>query len=104
MNNSWKHSVSLGVSHKTRESGMPDEPMWSGFFSPEQTLVRLGLTGSCRDVVDFGCGYGRKCCCAKRIASCRTVDGLASCTGTTIRPPRAGHRWTSVLAQNDSEF
>jgi len=32
--------------------------MWSGFFSPEQTLVKLGLTGSCRDVVDFGCGYG----------------------------------------------
>lgn len=43
---------------KTRESGMPDESMWSGFFSPEQTLVKLGLTGSCRDVVDFGCGYG----------------------------------------------
>jgi ubiquinone/menaquinone biosynthesis C-methylase UbiE len=32
--------------------------MWSGFFSPEQTLAKLGLTGSCRDVVDFGCGYG----------------------------------------------
>lgn len=43
---------------KTRESGMPDESMWAGFFSPEQTLVKLGLTGSCRDVVDFGCGYG----------------------------------------------
>jgi len=43
---------------KGRESGMPDEPIWSGFFSPEQTLVRLGLTGSCGDVVDFGCGYG----------------------------------------------
>ena len=39
---------------KTRESGMPDESMWAGFFSPEQTLVKLGLTGSCRDVVDFG--------------------------------------------------
>jgi ubiquinone/menaquinone biosynthesis C-methylase UbiE len=43
---------------KTRESSMPDESMWSGFFSPGQTLARLGLTGSCRDVVDFGCGYG----------------------------------------------
>ena len=43
---------------KTRESGMPDESMWSGFFSPAETLVKLGLTGSCRDVVDFGCGYG----------------------------------------------
>ena len=43
---------------KTRESGMPDESMWSGFFLPEQTLAKLGLTGSFRDVVDFGCGYG----------------------------------------------
>ncbi|MCC6680424.1 MAG: class I SAM-dependent methyltransferase [Phycisphaeraceae bacterium] len=43
---------------KTRESGMPDESMWSGFFQPQQTLVKLGLTESCRDVVDFGCGYG----------------------------------------------
>jgi ubiquinone/menaquinone biosynthesis C-methylase UbiE len=43
---------------KTRESGMPDEGMWSGFFSPAQTLVKLGLTASCRDAVDFGCGYG----------------------------------------------
>lgn len=43
---------------KTRESGMPDESMWSGFFSPAQTLTKLGLTGSCGDVVDFGCGYG----------------------------------------------
>jgi len=32
--------------------------MWSGFFSPEQTLMKLELTGSCGDVVDFGCGYG----------------------------------------------
>ena len=43
---------------KTRESGMPDEAMWSGFFSPAQMLVKLGLTSSCGDVVDFGCGYG----------------------------------------------
>ncbi len=32
--------------------------MWSGFFSPAETLAKLGLTGSCRDVVDLGCGYG----------------------------------------------
>lgn len=43
---------------KTRESGMPDEAMWSSFFSPTQTLARLGLTDGCGDVVDFGCGYG----------------------------------------------
>ena len=43
---------------KTRESGMPDEQMWASFFSPAQTLAKLGLTGTCRDVADFGCGYG----------------------------------------------
>lgn len=43
---------------KMRESGMPDEQMWVGFFSPEQILAKLGLTSVCRDVVDFGCGYG----------------------------------------------
>ncbi len=43
---------------KTRESDMPDEQMWAGFFSPRETLTKLGLTSVCRDVVDFGCGYG----------------------------------------------
>lgn len=43
---------------KTRESGMPDEEMWTGFFSPEETLSTLGLEEECGDVVDFGCGYG----------------------------------------------
>jgi ubiquinone/menaquinone biosynthesis C-methylase UbiE len=32
--------------------------MWSGFFSQVQVLDTLGLTPFCRDVVDFGCGYG----------------------------------------------
>ncbi len=43
---------------KTRESGMPDEAMWQGFFRPEEVLRRLLLTEACGDVVDFGCGYG----------------------------------------------
>jgi SAM-dependent methyltransferase len=43
---------------KTRESGMPEEEVWSAFFTPEEALVRLGLTRRCRDAVDFGCGYG----------------------------------------------
>jgi ubiquinone/menaquinone biosynthesis C-methylase UbiE len=43
---------------KTRESGMPEESMWSGFFSPELTLQRLDLQADCGNVVDFGCGYG----------------------------------------------
>jgi SAM-dependent methyltransferase len=43
---------------KTRESGMPDEAMWHGFFDPETTLRKLGLHDKSGDVVDFGCGYG----------------------------------------------
>jgi ubiquinone/menaquinone biosynthesis C-methylase UbiE len=43
---------------KTRESGMPDESMWEGFFNPAATLKRLGLVPEVRNLVDFGCGYG----------------------------------------------
>ncbi|MHB1033678.1 MAG: class I SAM-dependent methyltransferase [Pirellulales bacterium] len=43
---------------KTRESGMPDEEMWREFFDVEAILRWLKLTPSCRDVVEFGCGYG----------------------------------------------
>lgn len=43
---------------KTRESGMPPEEMWHGFFDPETVLAKLGLTADCQCVVDFGCGYG----------------------------------------------
>lgn len=43
---------------KTRDSGMPEEELWTGFFSPEETLAALGLETACGDVVDFGCGYG----------------------------------------------
>lgn len=52
---------------KTRESGMPDEERWSSFFSPEESLTKLGLTDRCRDVVDFGCGYGTFAIPAARI-------------------------------------
>lgn len=43
---------------KTRESGMPEEAMWREFFKPEAILRSLQLTPACRDVVEFGCGYG----------------------------------------------
>ena len=43
---------------KARESGMPDEGMWSGFFDPGQVLERLGLTADVPAAVDLGCGYG----------------------------------------------
>ncbi len=54
---------------KTRESGMPTEEMWEGFFKPEETLAKLGLTPDCRDVADFGCGYGTFTIPAARIVT-----------------------------------
>ena len=43
---------------KIRESDMPEEILWSSFFDPAQTLLKLGLHIQTRAVVEFGCGYG----------------------------------------------
>src|SRR3989338_4283908 len=43
---------------KGRESGMPSQDVWEGFFSPAKTLQIMGLDGSVSDVAEFGCGYG----------------------------------------------
>jgi len=54
---------------KTRESGMPDEAMWDSFFDAPAVLSALGLTGACRDVAEFGCGYGTFTIPAARMVS-----------------------------------
>lgn len=54
---------------KTRESGMPDENLWQSFFEAEAALAKLGLTDACRDVVEFGCGYGTFTIPAARIVN-----------------------------------
>ena len=43
---------------KVRDSGMPDEKMWEGFFDARNILGQLDFTDQQADVVDFGCGYG----------------------------------------------
>jgi SAM-dependent methyltransferase len=43
---------------KIRDSGMPEEEVWSSFFNPVQSLRRLGFQLEHEDVVDMGCGYG----------------------------------------------
>jgi SAM-dependent methyltransferase len=43
---------------KVRDSGMPDEQMWDGFFDPASILARLGLTPGTSSAADLGCGYG----------------------------------------------
>lgn len=60
---------------KIRESGMPDEKTWDGFFAPGQILARLDFTDFSVDVVDFGCGYGTFTVAAAELTS-GTVFGL----------------------------
>ena len=43
---------------KVRDSGMPGEEMWSGFFDPAAVLATFGLVHGVQDMVEFGCGYG----------------------------------------------
>jgi ubiquinone/menaquinone biosynthesis C-methylase UbiE len=85
---------------KTRESGMPDESMWAGFFSPEQTLAKLGLTSSCGDVVDFGCGYGTFTIPAARMVrgTVHAFDIEADMVETTQRKAEEA-RLTNVRAE-----
>lgn len=54
---------------KTRDSGMPDEQTWAGFFDPALVLAKLDLGPACGDVVEFGCGYGTFTIPAARVVS-----------------------------------
>lgn len=54
---------------KVRDSGMPDEEMWVGFFDPAKVLNVLGLNSGIQDLVEFGCGYGTFTLAATDIAS-----------------------------------
>lgn len=88
---------------KTRESGMPEEAMWSSFFSPEQTLMKLGLSATCRDVVDFGCGYGTFAVPAARIVrgTVYAVDIDAAMVEATRRKAEAARLMNLRAVQRD---
>jgi len=43
---------------KIRDSGMPDQDIWEGFFDPRWVLGRLRFCSMTGAVADFGCGYG----------------------------------------------
>ena len=43
---------------KVRDSGMPDEKMWTEFFNPAGVLATLGIDHSRQEIAEFGCGYG----------------------------------------------
>jgi ubiquinone/menaquinone biosynthesis C-methylase UbiE len=56
---------------KVRESGMPVEDIWQGFFAPEVFLDSLEIGYSVFDVAEFGCGYGTFTIPAARMISGR---------------------------------
>ncbi len=60
---------------KVRDSGMPHEEMWDGFFEPAKVLATFGLDRGVQDLVEFGCGYGTFTLAAAVIAS-GTVHAL----------------------------
>lgn len=60
---------------KVRDSGMPDEEMWTGFFDPAKVLAVFGLDRGVQDLVEFGCGYGTFTLAAAGIAA-GTVHAL----------------------------
>ncbi len=76
---------------KTRESGMPEETMWRGFFDPATTLRKLGLRPDLGDVVDFGCGYGTFTISAARVTKARVyaIDIEPAMVDTTRAKARA---------------
>jgi 2-polyprenyl-3-methyl-5-hydroxy-6-metoxy-1,4-benzoquinol methylase len=43
---------------KVRESDIPAEEVWGGFFEPFEVLRALGIDDTVVDVAEFGCGYG----------------------------------------------
>jgi ubiquinone/menaquinone biosynthesis C-methylase UbiE len=43
---------------KVRDSGMPEESVWSDFFNPEFILLQMEVSPNLHLVVDFGCGFG----------------------------------------------
>jgi len=43
---------------KIKESGMPNEKIWEGFFDPTKILETLGVSDKIDNIVEFGCGFG----------------------------------------------
>lgn len=88
---------------KTRESGMPGEVAWAGFFAPALTLERLGLTPEAGDVVDLGCGYGTFTIPAAQITrgTVHALDIEADMLETTARKAKRAGLENIHLEQRD---
>jgi SAM-dependent methyltransferase len=76
---------------KTRESGMPEEELWATFFDVDAVLHKLGLNEQCRNVVEFGCGYG-----TFTIPAAQRISGTVY--ALDIEPDMV--RWTAIKAES----
>jgi ribosomal protein L11 methylase PrmA len=43
---------------KVRDSGMPEESMWTVFFDPQLILQLMDITSEIHTIADLGCGFG----------------------------------------------
>lgn len=43
---------------KVRDSGMPEETLWSSFFNVKMILDRMQVNRSVENLLEVGCGYG----------------------------------------------
>jgi len=48
----------VDLNGKIRESGMPSEDVWSGFFNVEKILDDMKVNSEVNDAADYACGYG----------------------------------------------
>jgi ubiquinone/menaquinone biosynthesis C-methylase UbiE len=48
----------MQIEMKVRDSGMPEEEVWSTFFDPELILQQMEVTPDLNSVVDLGFGFG----------------------------------------------
>jgi ubiquinone/menaquinone biosynthesis C-methylase UbiE len=54
----FSQTIEKRPKRKVRESGMPEEELWSSFFNVEKILDGMLVNSEIVDVADFGCGYG----------------------------------------------
>lgn len=72
---------------KVKDSGMPDEEMWTTFFDAEAILGAFGIGGEVGDLLEFGCGYG-----TFTLEAARMVSGMVHALGYRTRSRPAGSR------------
>jgi SAM-dependent methyltransferase len=88
---------------KIRDSGMPEEEVWSSFFNPRECLRRLGFRLQHEDVVDMGCGYGTFSVAAAQLTSgvVHALDVDAQMIAATATNARRNNLQNIVATQRD---